>query len=78
MVSLLEKILSFNKPKNINVFLCGLRGSGKTTLLYKSLIKDLGAVVNELEPTTLYHYEELRVGRKQFGIWDFSGDVTVK
>ncbi|ORM40439.1 uncharacterized protein BXIN_2096 [Babesia sp. Xinjiang] len=78
MVSLLEKLVNLNKTRNIHVFLCGLRGSGKTTLLYKSLIKDWNNIHDEIEPTILYHYEELRLNGRCYGIWDFSGDSKVK
>ncbi|EDO05118.1 ADP-ribosylation factor family protein [Babesia bovis T2Bo] len=78
MVSLLGKLVNLTRGKVIHVFFCGLRGSGKTTLLYKSLIKDWVNISNEIEPTILYHYEELWLKRKCFGIWDFSGDSKIK
>ncbi|KAK1936848.1 hypothetical protein X943_001211 [Babesia divergens] len=78
MAFLLEKIANIRKTQNINVFLCGLRSSGKTTLLYKSLMNDWHNICTEIEPTTLYHYEELHFGGMKYGIWDFSGDVKVR
>lgn len=74
----MEKIATLKRKQNINVFLCGLRGSGKTTLLYKSLITNWQTICNEIEPTTLFHYENLRFDRTEYGIWDFSGDMQVK
>ncbi|KAK1444328.1 hypothetical protein BgAZ_102340 [Babesia gibsoni] len=77
MAALMEKIATLKRKQNINVFLCGLRGSGKTTLLYKSLITNWQTICNEIEPTTLFHYENLRFDRTEYGIWDFSGDMQV-
>ncbi|GBE62712.1 ADP-ribosylation factor [Babesia ovata] len=77
MAGILERIRNFRNQESIHIFLCGLRGSGKTTLLYKSLLNDWEGICNEIEPTTLYHYEELRLRGRCFSIWDFSGDVKV-
>lgn len=77
MAFLLKKIESLRRRHNIHVFLCGLRGSGKTTLLYKSLLNGWNNIYDEIEPTTLYHYEELAFDGKKYGIWDFSGDIKV-
>ncbi|CDR96233.1 ADP-ribosylation factor 1 [Babesia bigemina] len=66
MVGILERIKNFRNRESIHIFLCGLRGS------------DWEGICSEIEPTTLYHYEELHIRGKRFSIWDFSGDAKVK
>ncbi|EKX74417.1 ADP-ribosylation factor, putative [Theileria equi strain WA] len=71
-------LTKFSKSQPIHVLLLGLRGSGKTLLLYKTFLPKWDTAAAEIEPTILYHYEEVKYSNKTLGIWDFSGDPMIR
>eukprot|EP00386_Alphamonas_edax_P011367 GDKI01036057.1.p1 GENE.GDKI01036057.1~~GDKI01036057.1.p1 ORF type:complete len:224 (-),score=30.90 GDKI01036057.1:47-718(-) len=60
------------------IVVLGLSGAGKTTLLYRLKLPQARNNIQFETPTKGFHYEEVRIGREIFGVWDVPGSDAMK